>query len=239
MQKKQKTNDKAASLSNSGNDRLIIESVSSDGNTKVTKVSDTGENEQNEDVMKYAVNTREVVGAAINQTVLVALVWTTPQGKRYFQAFPEQLSIDGTHKTTKDKWELITFSVQDMNGGQETVIRCWAPNNRSWLYRWLFQVACPLLVGRPACKETKLAISDGDPQECKELDSAARVVFVNAKRRRCGWHVVDRGWISRIGQSLGGKSNRNRKAIDRLVREIKNWMYSWMRDVETIEEYKV
>jgi hypothetical protein len=65
------------------------------------------------------------------------------------------------------------------------------------------------------------------------------VVFVNAKRRHCGWHVVDRGWISRIGQSLGSKSNRNRKAIDRLVREIKNWMYSWMRDVETIEEYKV
>jgi hypothetical protein len=64
-------------------------------------VNETGKNERNGDVMKYASDTHQVMGAKDNQTVLVALVWTTPQGKRYFQAFPEQASLDGTHKTTK------------------------------------------------------------------------------------------------------------------------------------------
>jgi hypothetical protein len=64
-----------------------------------------GENERNRDVMKYASDMHWVMGANDNQTVLVALVWTTPQGKRYFQAFLEQASVDGTHKTMKEEWE--------------------------------------------------------------------------------------------------------------------------------------
>ena len=201
-QKKQKSNNDDASEtsanSTTSTDKLIIETVSLSGNKEVTHVNETGENERNGDVMKYASNTRRVMGANDNQTVLVALVWTTPQGKRYFQAFPEQASVDGTHKTTKEEWELITLSIQDMNGGQETVIRCWAPNNRSWLYRWLFQAAIPTLVTKKSCSEMQLIICDGDPQECSQLDSAIQSVFVNAKRRRCGWHITEKGFTNTL-----------------------------------------
>jgi hypothetical protein len=92
-------------------------------------------------------------------------VWTTPQGKQYFQAFPEQLSVDRTHHTTQEEWEQITFSVQDMNGGQETVARCWAPNNQHWLFQGLFQTAFPTLVSIASCTRMRLVICDGDPQE--------------------------------------------------------------------------
>lgn len=218
---------------------LVVESVSSSGESTSDVVSDTGIHEKNEDVMKYAIETRNVVGADDDQSVLVALVWTTPQGKQFFQAFPEQVSVDGTHDATNEEWELLTFSIQDMNGGQETVIRCWAPNNRNWLYRWLFHEAVPLLVGKSACKRSHLIICDGDPQECSQLDTAIVSVFPNAKRRRCGWHVVDRGWNSHFGKNLGGKNHKNRKRIDKLIREIKNWLYSLMKDIETEEEYKV
>jgi hypothetical protein len=179
------------------------------------------------------------MGANDNQTVLVALVWTTPQGKRYFQAFPEQASVDGTHKTTKEEWELITLSIQDMNGGQETVIWCWAPNNRSWLYRWLFQAAIPTLVTKKTCSELHLIICNGDPQECSQLDSAIHLVFVNAKCCRCGWHIVEKGLTNHVGRCLGGKNHKNRKAIDNLIWEIKNWLYSMMKEIKNVEEYKV
>lgn len=219
--------------------KLIIETAGFGGDTRVTEVEETGANETNEEVMNYAVSTRGVVGAADNQTVLVALVWTTPQGKQYFQAFPEQVSVDGTHDTTKDGWELITISVQDMNGGQETVLRCWAPNNRNWFFRWLFQTAVPTLVGRRACEKTELVICDGDPQECGQLDAAIIAVFVNAIRRRCGWHIVDRAWNNHIGQNLGGRSHPKREQIKNLVQTIKNWLYSMMKDIETPKEYQV
>lgn len=234
--KKQKTDGYDASPAG---DKLIVESVDSGGNATVHQVKETGENEKNGDVMKYAVDTRDVIGAERDQTVLVALVWMTPKGKQYFQAFPEQMSVDGTHKTTKEEWELITFSIQDMNGGQETVMRCWAPNNRSWLYRWLFQTAVPALVGKAACEKTQLIICDGDPQECGQLDAAIKIVFINAVRRRCGWHIVDRGWNNHIGQNLGGRSHARRTEINNLVRTIKNWLYSMMKDIETPEEYKM
>jgi len=82
-------------------------------------------------VMDYALEARDTVGAEENQSVIVALVWTLPEGRRMFQAFPEQLSVDGTHDTTDEEWDLLTLSLQDMNGQQETVLQCWAPNNRN------------------------------------------------------------------------------------------------------------
>lgn len=114
----------------------------------MSEIGETGVSEKNEQVMKYAVDTHQVVGATDDQTVLVALVWMMPKGKQHFQAFPEQVSVDGIHDTTKDEWELITISIQYMNGGQETALHCWAPNNQNWLFRWLFQAAVPALVGR-------------------------------------------------------------------------------------------
>jgi hypothetical protein len=219
-------------------DILIVESSSQSGEVERNEVGETGENGCNEDVFKYAADTRVAVGATDDQDVLVALVWTTPEGKRFFQAFPEQVSLDGTHKTTNEDWEMITLSVQDMSGKQEVAIRCWAPNNRAWLFRWLFQTAIPSLVGRSACERVRLVITDGDSQECSQMDAAIELMFKHAKRRRCGWHIVDRGWVRMVG-SFRGRDDLNRKEIDDLVNIIKGWLYSLMKEIETVLEYKV
>jgi hypothetical protein len=162
-------------------EELVIERVSEAGETIISKVNCTGTGEKNEQVMKHAASTRSIVDADDGQDVLVALVWTTPAGKRCFQAFPEQVSVDETHGTNDEEWGLLTFTIQDMSGKQETVIRCWSPNNRAWLFRWLFQTSVPSLVGAAACCRTRLIICDGDPQECSQLDDAIQVVFIRAK----------------------------------------------------------
>jgi hypothetical protein len=238
--KKKRKADNATAVSNdvySMNDVVIVENVTENGETTSTRM-EGGNSDKDLDVMKYAADMRKQVGANYDQDVLVALVWTTQEGKQYFQAFPEQVSIDGTHKTNNEEWELITFSVQDMNGKQEIAIRCWAPNNRAWLFRWLFQTAIPSLVGLNACQEVQLVLTDGDSQECVQLEAAIGLIFTSAKRRRCGWHIVDRGVVRHLG-CLGGRGHSNRKEVDELVRLIKNWLYSMMKDVETVEEYKV
>lgn len=234
VQKRRKTDggSKNSSTSYSMNDVLIVENTTEHGQTSSALIKD-----KESDVMKYAVDTRKHVGAEDDQDVLVALVWTSQEGKQYFQAFPEQVSVDGTHKTNNEEWELITFSVKDMSGKQEIVIRCWAPNNRAWLFRWLFQTAVPALVGSTACKEVQLVITDGDSQECVQLEAAIELVFTSTKRRRCGWHIVDRGVVRILG-CLGGRDHRNRKKVDDLLSLVKNWLYSLMKDIETIPEYK-
>jgi hypothetical protein len=219
-------------------EELVIERVSEAGETIISKVNCTGTGEKNKQVMKHAASTRSIIDADDGQDILVALVWTTPAGKRCFQAFPEQVSVDEMHSTNDKEWGLLTFTIQDMSGKQETVIRCWSPNNRAWLFCWLFQTSMPSLVGAAACRRTCLIICDGDPQECSQLDDAIQVVFIRAKRHRCGWHIVDRGWNNHFRKNLGGRYHPNGKAINAVVQNIKNWLYSFMKEIETKEEYK-
>lgn len=94
------------------------------------------------------------------------------------------------------------------------------------------------MMGREACGWVRLVITDGDSQECEQMDAAIKMVFKGAKRRRCGWHIVDRGWIQKVG-SFRGRDDTKRKEIDALVNVIKGWLYSHMKEVETVKEYKL
>jgi hypothetical protein len=50
---------------------------------------------------------------------------------------------------------------------------------------------------------------------------------------------VEKGLTNHVGRCLGGKNHKNRKDIDNLIREIKKWLYSMMKEIENVEEYKV
>jgi len=206
----------------------------------VSVVENTGAGQVNEDVMQYASSTREAVNAHNDQDVLVALVWMSVTQSQIFTAFPEQLSIDGTHKTQRENWELITMAVLDQAGNPEVVIKCWAPNHRKWLYKWLFENAIPALVGRSACMGVRLIITDGDSNECDQLDMALQTTFTNAKRRRCGWHIVERGWTRLLPANLGvARSKKNFKEVLQMIRRIKTWLYTMMKEIENEDEYNM
>ena len=111
-----------------------------------------------------------------------------------YRAFPEVLCVDGTHETNNESRPLLTLSVKDLNGKLTVVVRCIAPNERSWFFRWLFQRALPVLLGAQSLHSVKLIMADGHPQEMSQLEFAISKYFVNAIRTRCWWHLVDQGW---------------------------------------------
>jgi hypothetical protein len=182
-------------------------------------------------IMGYARSSREAMNAADDQDVLLALAWMIPSSKRLFQAFPETLFIDGTHKTNKEGRILFTVGLKDMNGNVNVVLRVWAPNERAWMFRWMFQTALPSLVGKDTCQQVRLIITDGDSMEFTQLDYAIDAVFTNAKRRRCGWHI-----LKKFDDGVGVGRNETHKKITDLL---KNWIYHFMKEVETVEEYKM
>ena len=96
-----------------------------------------------DDMMKYARESRISVNADESQDVLLAIVWVLPQGKRLFCAYPEVMFIDGTHKTNKENRPLITMGIKDCCGKMQIILRAFVPNERAWLFCWLFQVATP------------------------------------------------------------------------------------------------
>ncbi len=93
---------------------------------------------ETEDFKEYAQKRSHAVGARDNQDVLIACCWVLPDGRHLFQAFPEVVCIDGTHETNNESRPLLTLSVKDSDGNVMVVVRCFAPNVRSWLFRWLF-----------------------------------------------------------------------------------------------------
>ena len=94
---------------------------------------------------------------------------------------------------------LLTVGVRDRKFNMNIVLRAFIPNERSWLFCWIFQCGIPTLMGTEACKKVKLIVTDGDSQEYTQLDAALKAnIYGEAKRRRCGWHIIEKGSNSHI-----------------------------------------
>jgi hypothetical protein len=185
------------------------------------------------DIINYARASRVAVNARDDQDVLLALVWVLPQMKQLFRAYPEVIFVDGTHKTNYERRPLVTMGVKDSKGKMQIILRAFVPNERAWLFRWLFQVATPSLLGQGSCRLVRLVITDGDSQETKQLDDALITVFRSSKRRRCGWHIVDRGMDRFVGTIGKGVVPKHIESL------IKYWLYSLMKNIESKEEYEM
>jgi hypothetical protein len=132
--------------------------------------------------MKYALTERKhAVGTREGQDILIGCCWVLPEGRRLFHAFPNVvLCVDGTHETNNESRPLLTLSVKDLNGKVTVVVRCIAPNERSWFFRWLFQEALPVILGAQSLHAVKLIMTNGDSQEMSQVDFAISTYFVNA-----------------------------------------------------------
>jgi hypothetical protein len=127
-----------------------------------------------------------------SQHLLVAYVWTLNDNLARFQAYPETLQIDGLEKSNKENMVLLTISGKDSRNQMFNVCRAFVPNQKRWVFRYLFEYALPKLVGRDALKYVNLICTDGDSNEIQQLEESMVKYLPNAIRIRCGWHLVDR-----------------------------------------------
>ncbi len=68
------------------------------------------------------------------------------------------------------------------------------PNQQSWMFCWVFSVVFPKFIPKHILLSVKIIITDGDPQEYTQVDNAIENVLFNARRIRCGWHIVAQGF---------------------------------------------
>ena len=69
-------------------------------------------------------------------------------------------------------------------------------------------------------------ITDGDLQEFLQIDNAIENVIPNAKRVRCGWHIVHKGFEKYIDTTFPDIPT---SVINDHKKHFQNWMYSWMK----------
>jgi MULE transposase domain len=174
-----------------------------------------------------------------NQDLMMGCAWTTPPEKRLFKMFSEVLHIDCTADTNHEDRPFLTITGRNSLGNMFTVLRAYLPNERAWVFRWLFQTVMPTLLGKDGMKRVKVIVTDGDSQETSQLDIAISLHFGDVCRVRCGWHIVDRGWL-RVCPGPRSVARHKEKAFKAITNQIKAWLYSWMQPAcETEEEYKI
>ena len=186
------------------------------------------------DMVAFGNESRSSLRVPNDQTILISFLWCAPHCRRMFQAYPDVLYIDGTHSTNRERMPLLTVGVRDESFKVNVVIRAFIPNERAWLFRWLFHYGIPTLMGKDACRKVKLIVTDGDSQETTQIDAAINAnIYGDAKRRRCGWHIVEKGSTYHIRYTLLENNMKN------VVEVVKKWVYQLlMKDVETEDEYQ-
>ena len=134
--------------------------------------------------------------------------------------------VDTTKKTNNEKRPLLTAGGKDLNGNMFIFLRVFMPNQQSWMFRWVFSVVFPRLIPKHILQNIKIVITDGDPQEFLQVDNAIENIIPNAKRVRCGWHLVHQGFDRYVDTTFPDISIT---VIDSYKKIIQNWMYSWMK----------
>ncbi len=148
-----------------------------------------------DDMQSFAKTHRNSLLMEDKQDLMIGCAWTTPHEKRQFKMFSEVLHIDCTADTNHEDRPFLTITGRNSNGKMFIVIRPFLPNERAWVFCWLFQTVMPTLLGKEYIGRVKVIVTDGDSQETSQLDIAISLHFRNVCRVRCGWYVVDRGWI--------------------------------------------
>ena len=133
------------------------------------------------------------------QNLMVAYVWSNSEDLKRFKAFPEIIQIDGLEKTNNENMVLITLAGMDANRKMFPIARAYVPNQKRWVFRYIFEYAFPRLVGREVLTMVQVIVTDGDSNETQQLDESLEKYYCNAKRIRCGWHLVDRNlWKEKL-----------------------------------------
>jgi hypothetical protein len=191
------------------------------------------------DMQMFAQEHRNSLHVLDHQDLMIACAWTTPCEKRLFKMFSEVLHIDCTADTNIECRPLLTISGRDSCGSMFVVLRAFLPNERAWVFRWMFQTVMPRLLG-PYLSRVKCIVTDGDSQETSQLDMAIENLFPNVCRVRCGWHIIDRGWKRVCPSSRAVRRGPNRRKFKLVRKLLKAWLYSWMKqDCETEQEYMI
>ena len=84
------------------------------------------------------------------------------------------------------------------------------------------------MFGNKILKRVQAVITDEDSQEISQSEVSIKTVLLNAKRVRCTWHIIDRGW-SRVGPKESHYPNANKAKYQEITSNIMTFLYSWTK----------
>ena len=163
---------------------------------------------KDEEAIKFSNEHRKARKLTDKQEMMVAIAYSSPFQVQQARLFPTVLHIDITANTNQEERPLLTVTAKDSYANFFTVVTCFLPNEKAWSFRWFFQNALPSLITKSTLAECKYVVTDGDIVMIQQLEEGVNKYMPWAKRGRCTWHIIDRGWLKYVKLPLGGYSKK-------------------------------
>ena len=194
---------------------------------------------EQKDILKFIKDHREDLLLNNAQHLMLSIAWVVPQERRLFNLYPEVLFIDITSDTNKEKRPLFTITGRSAMGTMFTILRAFLPNQKTWMFRWLFSLVLANSFTREVLSRVRVMITDGDSQETSQLDVAIseNEFFSKVHRVRCGYHLNKKNW-EKNGPTITHLTETEQINCSLQTKIISDWIYSWMKQTcETELQY--
>ncbi len=169
------------------------------------------------------------------------VAWIVKPAFQLFKLCPEVVWVDVTSHSNNKGFHLLTFSSHLSIGKQIVWMWIFIPNQQGFSFRWVFKEALPKLAPKWLGERVLFFMKDGDPQQCNEILSAMKSVFLNASEGTCGFHVINMGWRTNVPTGVNELSPQKLRMWSSIVQQVHKWIYSWMTlgNMEDKEEYEL
>jgi hypothetical protein len=97
-----------------------------------------------------------------SEAMLLFVAWGSDEDLRYITMSPKVVSIDTTYGTNREKRPLLVFSGTKNNRKNFTALRAFLPSECEWIFRYVFEIAIPSLIGEATVERINQINTDGD-----------------------------------------------------------------------------
>ena len=124
--------------------------------------------------------------------VLLAVAWTTKEGRLNHMKYPDVLGVDVTYGKNNEKRPQFCVIGKNARNRNIPILDAFLPSQQQYVFRWLFQDAVPNLLDKLALLSTQLIMTDQDLHMIAGLSHPLNDLrlYGNALRRLCKWHKV-------------------------------------------------
>jgi hypothetical protein len=96
----------------------------------------------------FAEAHRKSLSVDDEQDLMIGCAWTTPSEERLLKMFSEVLHIDALWTPIMRIVLCSLLSPVVIQTERLTIVRAFLPNERAWVFCWLFQTVMPTLLGK-------------------------------------------------------------------------------------------
>ena len=117
--------------------------------------------EEGSDPERYIKTVVEALTLAGDE-ILLAVAWTTKEGRLNHMKYPDVLGVDVTYGNNNEKRPQFCVIAKNTRNRNIPILDVFLPSQQQCVFRWLFQDAVPNLLDKLALSSTQVIMTDQD-----------------------------------------------------------------------------